>query len=85
MQTTAEPPQDWVRRSSAIPPTARLTMVHVTECYGLVWVCLGTPVAAIPAMPYDGDARFRRLNTPVEVWRVVYPIAADNSIGPQIR
>jgi phenylpropionate dioxygenase-like ring-hydroxylating dioxygenase large terminal subunit len=62
----------------AIPPTARLTTVHVTERYGLVWICLGTPVAAIPAIPYDADAQFRRINTPVEVWHVSATRMTDN-------
>ena len=48
----------------AIPPTARLTTTHATERYGLAWVSLDAPVAAIPAMACDGHARFRRINTP---------------------
>jgi phenylpropionate dioxygenase-like ring-hydroxylating dioxygenase large terminal subunit len=62
----------------AIPPTARLTTIHATERYGLAWVSLAAPVADIPAMAYDGHARFRRINTPVEVWRVSATRMADN-------
>src|SRR5262249_21129467 len=62
----------------AVPPTARLTTVHASERYGLVWVSLEAPVAAIPAMTYDEDVRFRRINTPVEVWRVSATRMADN-------
>ncbi len=62
----------------AVPPTARLTPVHATERYGLARVSLDAPVADISAMAYDGDPRFRRLNTPVEVWRVSATRMADN-------
>jgi phenylpropionate dioxygenase-like ring-hydroxylating dioxygenase large terminal subunit len=62
----------------AVPPTARLTTIHATERYGLVWVSLDTPVADIPAMAYEGQVRFRRINTPVEVWRSSATRMADN-------
>src|SRR4029453_16956495 len=62
----------------AIPPTARLTMVHAAERYGLAWVSLDATVADIPAMAYDGETRFRRINTPVEVWQVSATRMADN-------
>lgn len=64
----------------AIPPTARLATVQATERYGLVWVCLDAPVADIPAMAYEADERFRRLNTPVEVWHVSATRMADNFV-----
>jgi phenylpropionate dioxygenase-like ring-hydroxylating dioxygenase large terminal subunit len=62
----------------AAAPTARLTMFHATERYGLAWVSLDAPVADIPVIAYDGEARFRRINTPVEVWRVPATRRADN-------
>jgi phenylpropionate dioxygenase-like ring-hydroxylating dioxygenase large terminal subunit len=62
----------------AVPPAARLTTVHATERDGLAWVSLDAPVADIPAMAYDGETRFRRINTPVEVWRVSATRMADN-------
>jgi phenylpropionate dioxygenase-like ring-hydroxylating dioxygenase large terminal subunit len=62
----------------AVPPTARLTTIHAAERYGLVWVSLDTPVADIPAMAYEGQVRFRRINTPVEVWRSSATRMADN-------
>ena len=52
--------------------------MHVTELYGLVWVSLDAPVADIPVMACDGDARFRRINTPVEVWRASATRMTDN-------
>jgi vanillate O-demethylase monooxygenase subunit len=35
-------------------------------------------MADIPAMAYDGETRFRRINTPVEVWQVSATRMADN-------
>jgi|SRR5882724_8720487 len=64
--------------AQAVPPTARLTMAHATERYGFAWVSLDAPVADIPAMASDGEARCRRLNTPVEVWRVSSTRMADD-------
>src|SRR5262245_59488172 len=62
----------------AVPPAARLTTVHATERYGLAWVCLDAPVADISNMPYDSEARFRRINTAVEIWRASATRMADN-------
>jgi phenylpropionate dioxygenase-like ring-hydroxylating dioxygenase large terminal subunit len=62
----------------ASPSTACLATIHATERYGLAWVSLDAPVADIPAMAYDGHAQFRRINTPVEVWRVSATRMADN-------
>jgi phenylpropionate dioxygenase-like ring-hydroxylating dioxygenase large terminal subunit len=62
----------------AVPPTVRLTMVHATERYGLAWVSLDAPAADIPAMAYEAEAQFRRINTPVEVWRVSATRMTDN-------
>lgn len=62
----------------AAPPTARLKTIHATERYGLAWVSLDAPVADIPPMACDGEVRFRRINTPVEVWRASAMRMADN-------
>jgi phenylpropionate dioxygenase-like ring-hydroxylating dioxygenase large terminal subunit len=37
----------------AIPAKARAVVYHATEKYGLVWVCLKTPVADIPEFPEE--------------------------------
>src|SRR4051812_43847545 len=41
-----------------VPPKAHLSTVHVTERYGLVWLCLGDPVAGIPEIPEASDPTF---------------------------
>jgi phenylpropionate dioxygenase-like ring-hydroxylating dioxygenase large terminal subunit len=63
---------------AAIPPRARLDLVHVAERYGLVWVCLDEPVAGIPEMPEDGDPSFRRIALPVEHWTASATRMVDN-------
>ena len=37
----------------AIPAKARAVAYHATEKYGLIWVCLKTPVADIPELPTE--------------------------------
>ena len=64
--------------SSAITPRAHLMTFAVAERYGLVWVCLGEPAGDLPFVSEDTDARFRRLNTPVEVWQTSATRTADN-------
>ncbi len=63
---------------AAIPPKAHLAAIHAAERYGLVWLCPGTPAAGIPEICHDADPAFRRINTPVEVWRVSATRMADN-------
>ncbi len=60
------------------PPRAHLRTARCTELYGMVWVCLGDPAAEIPAMPWEHDPAFRRINTPVEVWRTSAARMTDN-------
>ncbi len=62
----------------AIPPRARLATLPVQESYGLVWVCLGDPVAPIPCIPQESDPAFRRINNPFEVWGVSATRMTDN-------
>jgi phenylpropionate dioxygenase-like ring-hydroxylating dioxygenase large terminal subunit len=61
-----------------IPPKARLTTVHVAERYGLVWLCTGEPTTGIPDIGEDDDPAFRRINSPVEIWRTSSTRLADN-------
>lgn len=63
-----------------VPPKAHLSTVHVAERYGLVWICLGDPVAGIPDMPWDDDPAFRRINNPVEVWTTSATRMTDNFV-----
>ena len=60
-------PSAAARRAGAAegPPRGRS---HVEERYGLVWLCPGTPAAQIPAMRWDDDPAYRRINSGVEVW-----------------
>jgi phenylpropionate dioxygenase-like ring-hydroxylating dioxygenase large terminal subunit len=61
-----------------VPPRAHLATFECTERYGLVWVCLGSPRSQIPVIPQEDDATFRRINTPVDVWRTSAPRMTDN-------
>jgi phenylpropionate dioxygenase-like ring-hydroxylating dioxygenase large terminal subunit len=61
-----------------VPPKARLTTVHVTERYGLVWLCLDDPVAGVPEIVQDGDRSFRRINFDVDVWQTAATRMVDN-------
>ncbi|MEY2445423.1 MAG: hypothetical protein QOE00_2003 [Ilumatobacteraceae bacterium] len=60
------------------PPRAHLAAYECDERYGLVWVCLGIPSAPIPYIAQEDDPTFRRINTPVEVWRVSATRMVDN-------
>ena len=60
------------------PPRAHLNTYDCEERYGLVWVCVGTPAAPIPTIAQEDDPRFRRINTPVEVWNVSATRMVDN-------
>jgi phenylpropionate dioxygenase-like ring-hydroxylating dioxygenase large terminal subunit len=61
-----------------VPPRSHLATFATAERYGLVWVCLGTPAHELPVIPEDDDPAFRRLNTPVEVWRTSATRMTDN-------
>ena len=51
----------------------------VVERYGLVWVCPGTPPPdGIPAIGYEDDPTYRRINTGVEVWATSALRMTDN-------
>ncbi len=61
-----------------VPPRAHLTTFACEERYGLVWVCLGQPATALPVIPQDDDPAFRRINTPVDVWKTSATRMTDN-------
>ena len=44
-----------------VPARARLSTVLCEERHGLVWICLGEPVAPIPAFPEYEDERYRHV------------------------
>ena len=60
------------------PPKAHLEPHGCQDLYGLIWVCIGEPKAEIPVMKWDSDPRFRRLNTPVDVWNCSATRMVDN-------
>ena len=61
-----------------VPPAAHLQTVSSMELYGLVWLCLGEPVADFPNFKWDDDDSFRRINNPVDVWRTSAMRMTDN-------
>ncbi|MEK7423339.1 MAG: aromatic ring-hydroxylating dioxygenase subunit alpha [Actinomycetota bacterium] len=60
------------------PPRAHLVTYSCAEKYGLVWLCVGTPSGDLPAIAQEHDPGFRRINTPVEVWRTSATRMTDN-------
>ena len=61
-----------------VPPAAHLPTMHVSERYGLVWVCPGEPVARIPVIEADDDPSYRRINTGIDTWKVSAGRMTDN-------
>ncbi len=60
------------------PPRAHLHALPCVERYGLVWVALDQPDDAVPVIPEDDDPAFRRINTPVDIWKVSATRMTDN-------
>jgi phenylpropionate dioxygenase-like ring-hydroxylating dioxygenase large terminal subunit len=63
-----------------VPPAARLTLVHVSERYGLVWVALDDPVADVPAFPEAERPGYRVIFSFDDPWAAAAPWIADNAI-----
>ena len=61
-----------------VPPKSHLHTLHVLERYGLVWLCLGEPVAGIPEMAAENDPTYRRINSGVDTWRTSASRMTDN-------
>ena len=61
-----------------VPPRAHLPTHLAVERYGLVWVCLGDPVAGIPDIAQDDDPLFRRINTEIQLWTTSATRMVDN-------
>jgi phenylpropionate dioxygenase-like ring-hydroxylating dioxygenase large terminal subunit len=61
-----------------VPPRAHLSRYRCEERYGLVWVCLGEPAADLPVVEQENDSTFRRINTPVDVWKTSATRMTDN-------
>lgn len=63
-----------------IPKNGHLPCYKVQVRYGLVWVCLGSPVEDIPEIEHDAMPEFRRINNPVDTWRVSATRVTDNFV-----
>jgi phenylpropionate dioxygenase-like ring-hydroxylating dioxygenase large terminal subunit len=61
-----------------VPPKSHLQSLHVVERYGLVWLCLGEPVAGVPEMAAEHDPTYRRINSGVDVWKTSATRMTDN-------
>lgn len=65
-------------RGAPVPPAAHLPCVHVTERYGLVWLCLDTPAGDLPVIPNEDDPTFRRINSGIQLWNTAATRMVDN-------
>ncbi len=61
-----------------IPKSCHLSCYRAQVRYGLVWVCLGEPVADIPEIIQDTDETFRRIHNPVDTWNASATRMTDN-------
>jgi phenylpropionate dioxygenase-like ring-hydroxylating dioxygenase large terminal subunit len=52
-----------------LSPTYCVPAYHVTQRYGYIWVCLGDPLFALPAIPEADDPRFRLIPEFYEAWQ----------------
>lgn len=57
-----------LREGVPIPERARLSLVHCEARYGLLWVCLDSPVSGIPQFPEWDDARYRHVACAAYTW-----------------
>lgn len=63
-----------------VPPKAKLRSVPCEERYGLVWVCIGEPVAAIPDLPEALDPSYTLVHEMMEEWAASAPRIVDNAL-----
>ena len=61
-----------------IPDNAHLACFRASIRYGLVWVCLGDSPRELPGISQEQDKSFRRINNPVDLWRVCAMRMTDN-------
>jgi len=61
-----------------IAAAAKLDVLPTRELYGLVWLCVGTPLGEPPRIAQDADPSFRRLTAGMETWSVSATRMADN-------
>jgi phenylpropionate dioxygenase-like ring-hydroxylating dioxygenase large terminal subunit len=60
------------------PARARTTTYQSQVAYGLIWVCLGVPVADVPSFPEWHDSRFRKLHAGPYQFRANAPRVIEN-------
>lgn len=46
----------------------KIPAYHCTERYGQLWVCLGDPIADIPAIPHFGEEGWRCIHERCDIW-----------------
>lgn len=63
-----------------IPAGARVERFACEERYGLVWVCPGDPVVAIPEFAEFEDASFTTVFVPAPTWQASAARATENSV-----
>lgn len=63
-----------------IPPRARLEAVLAEEKYGLVWVCVGMPRAAVPALADLDSGDYTLVHELMEEWHASAPRIIDNGL-----
>lgn len=61
-----------------IPENAHLPRIKTEVRYGIVWVCLGESEHDLPVISQEDDPAFRRINNPVEEWKVSATRMTDN-------
>jgi phenylpropionate dioxygenase-like ring-hydroxylating dioxygenase large terminal subunit len=61
-----------------IPTAATLERVAVSERYGMIWLCPGTPAGELPTIREDDDPSFRRVAAASETWNVSATRMVDN-------
>ena len=62
----------------APPPTAHVKTYRSTEKYGLVWACLGDPVADVPAFAEWADDSYRKIHCGPYAYRASATRALEN-------
>ena len=63
---------------AAIPSAADLSLLEVSERYGVIWLCPGAPAGEPPEIPQDVDPSFRRVTSGIETWKVSATRMVDN-------
>ncbi len=67
-------------KDAAIPRTAHLASVQVSERYGLIWLSPADPKYAIPHLDVDDDGTFTRLNAAMQTWDCSVTRMIDNML-----